>query len=734
MASEYTWDAIDFLDEWGVQVQWVKGNLGFPLRKEPNEFDWSDEDGVQAFTDEADIQFAARDITLKCYIKGTTETNFHARLSAVRSSMCSTGLHDLGLKHDLNTHRVFYKAGDPVEILGGWNNSTNVGEFFLKCREPKPKYSAIWRNLVGHWLLDKPSRAWPGGDVQTKYASASQVEVISAISGNNDDIDFDTDTGWWTKETGDVTIDDAGSNLLQFTDNTSLYKSAAIFTIGKRYRFTHTVEATSNLSGDMTLRGGGSYGIATSITLDESVGTHNYEFTANGSASGWISLKVENYVSGTLKIENIALTQIGCVAQYEDTKTASLWTDASGNTLNAIVSGASLVVDPATLSSFGNVYSFDGTNDNIYKSDDSDVDMGISDFSFMGVVRTDTVAAGTDFIVYKKGGSTGYSIFRSGNDMGLAISGSNYVTTSNLIAANSWQAIAISADRDGNAQFYVNGVAAGTKSITGTSATNLDNASTLYMGKPSGGFDGYMDRILLFKDILTAADVRELSLGVKDEKLTNFPVLHEFATSPWTTDRKSTSNKATDFDGTDDYADADDPFQSTFRKSFSISLWCKPDDGQPVSDETIIGIKDGDSSVLINNRTDGTIDGLYNSEGNTITARTGSAAFSNGAETWHHVVMVIDDDSKQIYLYFDGVNKALSTTATLSGTLVGITMNDFTSTKNLFIGARNSDGTSTNFFAGPMADVRLYSKALSAEEVQLLYNTYGTGAGSFDTP
>ncbi|GAI12163.1 unnamed protein product, partial [marine sediment metagenome] len=54
------------------------------------------------------------------------------------------------------------------------------------------------------------------------------------------------------------------------------------------------------------------------------------------------------------------------------------------------------------------------------------------------------------------------------------------------------------------------------------------------------------------------------------------------ATGDPNTDAHATTGKingALDFDGTDDYVDTGNTFESTFQDSFSISLWIKPDDG-----------------------------------------------------------------------------------------------------------------------------------------------------------
>jgi hypothetical protein len=62
---------------------------------------------------------------------------------------------------------------------------------------------------------------------------ASQTEQIFASSANNDDNDFDTDTGWWTKQ-ANVTI--PGTGVCVFTARAvaaGLYRGTAFLTVGK---------------------------------------------------------------------------------------------------------------------------------------------------------------------------------------------------------------------------------------------------------------------------------------------------------------------------------------------------------------------------------------------------------------------------------------------------------------------------------------------------------------------
>lgn len=91
----------------------------------------------------------------------------------------------------------------------------------------------------------------------------------------------------------------------------------------------------------------------------------------------------------------------------------------------------------------------------------------------------------------------------------------------------------------------------------------------------------------------------------------------------------------------------------------------------------------------------------------------GSASLNSGAnalQTWH--LVAITNSAGSATMYIDGVVVA-------TGTLP-ISNNN----ANLFIGARHSnDGSSyTDGWRGSIDDIRIYNRALSAAEVQALYN------------
>ena len=176
-----------------------------------------------------------------------------------------------------------------------------------------------------------------------------------------------------------------------------------------------------------------------------------------------------------------------------------------------------------------------------------------------------------------------------------------------------------------------------------------------------------------------------------------------------------------DLDGTDAYVDTNNTFATTFQDSFSLSAWFKADDGQPSALVRIINSQEQstDHAVSIQIHTTGTMSLVYDS-GNGKTATTASAVLSDGQETWHHIVGVVDNSSNQMYLYFDSQDQTLD--GTNDGDLSSITMSDFATTRNIYIGARNRFGTAASFFGGDMGQVSIFNKALSGTEVSAIYN------------
>ena len=177
------------------------------------------------------------------------------------------------------------------------------------------------------------------------------------------------------------------------------------------------------------------------------------------------------------------------------------------------------------------------------------------------------------------------------------------------------------------------------------------------------------------------------------------------------------NGKSLNFDGPDEYIDTGVPLQDTFRNSFTVSYWVKPDDGNPASAISIFGtINSADEDgVRSNIRTDGKIDFFYESNNINAVAITSSAVFSDGPTAWTHVALVATSGAN-LLIYINGNSVVITV-----GSLAGITMSDWTSSDDVFIGATDAAGTAVSHFDGYIDEVRIWSVTRSAASIKADY-------------
>ena len=165
-------------------------------------------------------------------------------------------------------------------------------------------------------------------------------------------------------------------------------------------------------------------------------------------------------------------------------------------------------------------------------------------------------------------------------------------------------------------------------------------------------------------------------------------------------------NDAMSFDGVDDYVNVDDSGMPLGDSDRTFSLWVKLDavDGYFGLLRYGTAVPLEHSALVVN--PGGSLS--YSGHSNDF---TGPSTIT--AEEWHHVVFTYSSggDAK---LYLDG---DLYTSATISA-------QDTVSGGTLVIGAYDDEGPGHPklFFSGLMDDVRIYDGALSASQIQNLYN------------
>ena len=99
---------------------------------------------------------------------------------------------------------------------------------------------------------------------------------------------------------------------------------------------------------------------------------------------------------------------------------------------------------------------------------------------------------------------------------------------------------------------------------------------------------------------------------------------------------------------------------------------------------------------------------VWDASGQTLTRATNGTALTS-INTWYHVACVFDDTANEVREYVNGV---LDTTTT------GVTKSLAASTGTLRIGAEQP--TANYYFNGLLDDVRIYSRVLSASDLQMV--------------
>ena len=115
----------------------------------------------------------------------------------------------------------------------------------------------------------------------------------------------------------------------------------------------------------------------------------------------------------------------------------------------------------------------------------------------------------------------------------------------------------------------------------------------------------------------------------------------------------------------------------------------------------------------------------YTANANVSYGPSDATVFPDGATTWTHIVATLDGSTIKVYV--NGVEAG-------DGSMAGVTMGDYTSAKNVYVGAR-LDGYPDDHidaqYEGAIDDFRIFDKVLSSSEIEALYNSgSGTEASS----
>jgi hypothetical protein len=411
--------------------------------------------------------------------------------------------------------------------------------------------------------------------------------------------------------------------------------------------------------------------------------------------------------------------------------------DESGNGNDAIVNGASLTSDR-----FGNLnsaYSFDGTNDYLLVPDDDDLRFGTTDFTIDVWTKCSYIYKKRT-LIEKRIGNAEYliDVRLDGTIRGAIVDAANnnvviYSTTN--IADERWHHIALVRDAGTSdlLKLYIDGVL----EVSGNYPTLLDVAT---IGDITFGidvtntryYDGVMDDIHFYNRALTEEEILELYGGYNGGLVAYYPfngnsddesgngndgtlfgpVLIE--------DRFGSPNSAYLFDGTDDYINCGNNQILNVTGSLTMSAWFKLNSlpSELNNDEVIVGkwrFDEDKNSYVLN------LDFQSTDKFQLVTSNCPTPEVIYGGEVtkniWYHYAGVIDQEHELMKIYVNGV---LVAEETYSG------QSSCSTDENLLIGKINDHGGS-NHFHGAIDEVRIYSYALTDEEIFDLYGGFHDG-------
>ncbi len=338
----------------------------------------------------------------------------------------------------------------------------------------------------------------------------------------------------------------------------------------------------------------------------------------------------------------------------------------------------------------------------------------------------------------------------TGNKIDYYYSGDHLSSTP--IPLNQWHHIAVS-NNTGTVTFYLDGVADGTASgLIGFTASRMGNDSG------SDSFSGYIDDLRVYNRAFSDAEVLALyKSGSTKIGLSNSSpgTLAQGLTGYWTFDGKDMVSNVADlsgngntgyltnftstttvpgkigqalnFDGVDDYVNVGS--NTSIRPGtgdFSVSLWYK---GLVGNGEQFIGNTSGGIIWNIGELGGPPGSGTAYFETNLFPFHQirGNFTLPNDND-WHHLVVTLNrgPSPDTISAYLDGQSLAITYVAqTLDGENVS-------PTKVVEIGVNIAAGDVTR--TGPLDEVRIYQRALSAAEVNQLYRLGAQKVGKTSTP
>ncbi len=345
--------------------------------------------------------------------------------------------------------------------------------------------------------------------------------------------------------------------------------------------------------------------------------------------------------------------------------------------------------------------------------------------------------------ILREGNGSVYSLYLAATTRNLTFGNVSGTRDSGYaIPINTWTHVALTID-NGTGIFYVDGVKVNQQSFT---VSGIGSSAYVYLGAfdngPTNEFNGNLDEIRIHSRALTAAEIKGLydagqsdklnssvsqpqGAGRLDSGLTAYYKLDD-GSGTSATDSSTNGNTGTltngptwttgqvgsavDFDGTNDYISAADIDALDSTSNVTVSAWVNADNWTGQSASLISNLVKKDGNYILRKSTDGITAGIkffwWNGSGN---IRYASVTTLPSTGAWHHIVGVAANNDV-VGVYIDGALASGTVSTYLPGTRV--------LTNILEIG---SAAGGTESLDGRLDEVRIYNRALSADEIGQLY-------------
>lgn len=363
-------------------------------------------------------------------------------------------------------------------------------------------------------------------------------------------------------------------------------------------------------------------------------------------------------------------------------------------------------VSPAYVSGVrGQAKNFDGTDDYVDLGSNNGITgtITVSQWVKIGTIPSSDIvhisSAGND------GTNTGWEWKMNGASGDLefgSFDGSTaYKTTYALSNLTSSTWTLLTGTYDGSSwNIYKNGRSVSSSNIS-TGAINSTSKTFVGALDSDGGtknyYDGKTDDLRIYDRALTPQEVNKL---YKWGQATDYASNNHGQFNGPTETNGPFGNTAMSFDGADDIVHRGNTI--THSGTITVSAWLKPDSSISNSKYAVNNYDGSDWYLLGVNGDDTFYMQVDDGSNNPNSGKSDTYVF----DQWHHVVGVYNHEQSYLRIYVDGSQDNESSTS--------LSAPDYSTGTDYL-------SNSTRYYNGAMADVRIYKRALTPQEVQALY-------------